>query len=217
MSAQIVFASISRAGTSDILVDAGGKGNVQDVTERLLRKISSHDHRQSYLYDDFIFHYSVTDGLVFLCLAEREYPRHVAFDFLEQLQGRFNTRYGKRARTARAGEYNRDFRLALENLLGEFNEGDKLSKVRKQVDELKGVMLENIDKVLQRGEKLEIMVEKSEMLEEQAKIFQKKSTEVKRHFCMQNARLIVIIAVIIIIIILVIVLALCGGDFGKCK
>jgi len=70
---------------------------------------------------------------------------------------------------------------------------------------------------LQRGEKLEIMVEKSEMLEEQAKIFQKKSTEVKRHFCMQNARLIVIIAVIIIIIILVIVLALCGGDFGKCK
>jgi len=215
---QVVYASVCRAGTSDILVDYGGKGNVSDISERLLRKISSHDHKQSYLYDDYIFHYCVSDGLVYLCLADREYARHVAFEFLNQLQSRFTVRYGKKARTARVGEYNRDFRTALESLVNEYNESDKLSKVRKQVDELKGIMFENIDKVLSRGEKLEILVDKSELLEEQAKIFQKKSTEVKRHFCIQNAKMVVLITFIFLVIFFIILIAACGGfSFNKCK
>jgi vesicle-associated membrane protein 7 len=209
---------VCRAGTSDILCDGGAEGNVEDVTERLMRKIGSHDHRQSYLYDDHIFHYQVSDGLVYLCLADREYPRHVAFDFLSQLQSRFNARYGKKARTARAREYNRDFRGSIDFLMQEFNENDKLTQVKRQVDDIKSVMMENIDRVLERGEKLEIMVEKSEKLEEHAKIFQKRGTDLKRHFCVQNAKWMVLLAIVVIVIVFIIVLVACGGfTFDKCK
>ncbi|KAI3800478.1 hypothetical protein L1987_28569 [Smallanthus sonchifolius] len=43
----------------------------------------------------------------------------------------------------------------------------KLSKVKTQVSEVKGVMMENIEKVLDRGEKIELLVDKTENLRSQ--------------------------------------------------
>ncbi|GMN38929.1 hypothetical protein TIFTF001_008154 [Ficus carica] len=40
----------------------------------------------------------------------------------------------------------------------------KLAKVKAQVSEVKGVMMENIEKVLDRGEKIELLVDKTENL-----------------------------------------------------
>ncbi|KAH7570512.1 hypothetical protein JRO89_XS05G0122700 [Xanthoceras sorbifolium] len=43
-------------------------------------------------------------------------------------------------------------------------EVSKLAKVKAQVSEVKGVMMENIEKVLDRGEKSELLVDKTENL-----------------------------------------------------
>ncbi|KAH7565957.1 hypothetical protein JRO89_XS08G0046900 [Xanthoceras sorbifolium] len=43
-------------------------------------------------------------------------------------------------------------------------EVSKLAKVKAQVSEVKGVMMENIEKVLDRGEKIELLVDKTENL-----------------------------------------------------
>ncbi|CAM8896173.1 unnamed protein product [Rhodiola kirilowii] len=40
----------------------------------------------------------------------------------------------------------------------------KLAKVKAQVSEVKGVMMENIEKVLERGEKIEVLVDKTDNL-----------------------------------------------------
>ncbi|KAL5823360.1 hypothetical protein ACOSQ4_021260 [Xanthoceras sorbifolium] len=40
-------------------------------------------------------------------------------------------------------------------------------KVKAQVSEVKGVMMENIEKVLDRGEKIELLVDKTENLRSQ--------------------------------------------------
>ncbi|AQL09784.1 Putative vesicle-associated membrane protein family protein [Zea mays] len=44
---------------------------------------------------------------------------------------------------------------------------DKLAKVKAQVTEVKGVMMQNIEKVLDRGEKIELLVDKTEDLRSQ--------------------------------------------------
>ncbi|KAH7567843.1 hypothetical protein JRO89_XS07G0163400 [Xanthoceras sorbifolium] len=46
-------------------------------------------------------------------------------------------------------------------------EVSKLAKVKAQVSEVKGVMMENIEKVLDRGEKSELLVDKTENLRSQ--------------------------------------------------
>ncbi|MBA0686319.1 hypothetical protein Goari_013928 [Gossypium aridum] len=50
-------------------------------------------------------------------------------------------------------------------------EVSKIAKVKAQVSEVKGVMMENIEKVLDRGEKIELLVDKSENLRSQVSKF----------------------------------------------
>ncbi|KAH6774902.1 vesicle-associated membrane protein 721 [Perilla frutescens var. hirtella] len=50
-------------------------------------------------------------------------------------------------------------------------EMSKIAKVKAQVSEVKGVMLENIEKVLDHGEQIEVLVDKTENLHQQAKDF----------------------------------------------
>ncbi|KAJ0700017.1 putative v-SNARE, coiled-coil domain-containing protein [Helianthus annuus] len=51
------------------------------------------------------------------------------------------------------------------------DEISKLSKVKAHVSEVKGVMMENIEKVLDRGEKIELLVDKTENLRSQVSEF----------------------------------------------
>ena len=64
----------------------------------------------------------------------------------------------------------------LETLLAEYAEPakvDKLMKLDKQLLETKDILVKTIDKVLQRGEKLDELVEKSSGLSAQSKQFYK--------------------------------------------
>ncbi len=53
---------------------------------------------------------------------------------------------------------------------------DALSRAKGEISEVKSVMVENIDKVLDRGEKIELLVDKTEGLAGDAFRFKKQST-----------------------------------------
>ena len=44
-------------------------------------------------------------------------------------------------------------------------------------------MLENLDKVVERGIKIEVLEQKTEVLEEKAVVFRKEAVRLKRHMC----------------------------------
>ena len=50
---------------------------------------------------------------------------------------------------------------------------DNISRVQAQIDTVKDVMIENIDRVLERGEKIELLVDKTDRLNQQAFKFEK--------------------------------------------
>jgi synaptobrevin family protein YKT6 len=51
----------------------------------------------------------------------------------------------------------------------------RILKVQKEIEDVKEVMVENIDKVLARGEKIDDLVERSQSLDTASKNFYKKS------------------------------------------
>lgn len=53
--------------------------------------------------------------------------------------------------------------------------GDKLFKIEKQLSEVKDIMSDNITLVLQRGETLESLIEKSQDISKQSKLFSKQA------------------------------------------
>ncbi|KAG5391210.1 hypothetical protein IGI04_032751 [Brassica rapa subsp. trilocularis] len=91
------------------------------------------------------------------------------------------------------------------------DEISKLAKVKAQVSEVKGVMMENIEKVLDRGEKIELLVDKTENLRSQAQDFRTTGTQMRRKMWLQNMKIKLIVLAIIVALILIIVLSVCHG------
>ena len=121
--------------------------------------------------------------------------------------------------TAIAFAMNGEFARVLQDRMDFFNdnpEADTLSKVKGQIEDVKGVMVDNIEKVLARGEKIELLVDKTEQLNQSAKRFQRASKSLKTAMWWKNVKMWGLIAVIVIIIIWLIASFICGFNFSKC-
>lgn len=87
-------------------------------------------------------------------------------------------------------------------------EVDKLSSLKKELSELEEQSLRNMDKVIERGEKIEILVKKSETLADQSYDLRDTSRKVKNKMWWKNKKVMIgIIAVVLIVIIVIIIIA----------
>jgi len=210
----IIYSIVSRA-TVVLAEYTSAKGNFDQVTRRILEKIpTTHDSKMSYVYDRHIFHYIVFDGLIFLCMADQDFGRRIPFSFLEDLKNRFKSTYGERGRLAAAYSMNEDFSRVMKNLMDYYSldpSADKISNVKEEIDEVKTVMQTNIERVLERGEKIELLVDKTENLQSNAFKFKKSSTQLKRAMWFKNVKLMAVLICLVVLIIYVIVAIACGG------
>lgn len=85
-----------------------------------------------------------------------------------------------------------------------------IETINQQVVELKDVAKDNIDKVLDRGEKLDQLQDRAEELEQNADRFKKTTKRVKEKKKWQDRKMYIIIGVVVTILILAIVLAALG-------
>ena len=76
--------------------------------------------------------------------------------------------------------------------------------------------LENIEKVLERGEKIELLVDKTDQMQQAAFKFEKSSKRLKNAMWWKNCRMKIILGLLIVGVILIIVAA-CGGFSGSKK
>ncbi|KAM4635336.1 vesicle-associated membrane protein 3 [Polymixia lowei] len=83
---------------------------------------------------------------------------------------------------------------------------NKLDQVQGQVNEVKVILKDNINKVLERGERLDDLIDKTDDLQATADSFQKTSTRVARKYWWKNVKMMIIIGVVVLIIIILIIL-----------
>ena len=148
----IIYALVAR-GTCVLAEFTMTSGNFTTVTRRILEKLPSEDSKMSYVYDSHIFHYAVSGGLVFLCMADSEFGRRVPFAFLDDVIRRWQETYGQRGQTALAYGMNEDFSRVLQRQMDFYSRadrgGDTARRVQGEIDEVRDVMVANIEKVLQ--------------------------------------------------------------------
>jgi hypothetical protein len=70
-------------------------------------------------------------------------------------------------------------------MTAKYNE-DKLLAVQAKVDEVKAVMQHNIEMALERGENIDLLYSKTEILKKQAEQFYNRSREVRCMMCRKN-------------------------------
>jgi synaptobrevin family protein YKT6 len=112
-----------------------------------------------------------TDGLCGCVTCDSEYPPRVAFTILTKLledYSQFNPGWTKESRNE-AGTW-----PALDQAIIRYQDptqADQIMKIQRNLDETREVLHQTIDQVLQRGEKLEDLVERSGELSAQSKLF----------------------------------------------
>uniref|UniRef100_A0A674GP01 AP-3 complex subunit delta-1 n=1 Tax=Taeniopygia guttata TaxID=59729 RepID=A0A674GP01_TAEGU len=152
--------------------------------------------------------------LTLCALCWQDFERSRAFTFLNEIKKRFQTTYGSRAQTALPYAMNSEFSSVLAAQLKYHSESkgpDQVAETQAQIDELKGIMVRNIDLVAQRGEKLELLIDKTENLVDSSVTFKTTSRNLARAMCMKNLKLTIVIIIVSIVILYIILSAVCGG------
>jgi synaptobrevin homolog YKT6 len=133
--------------------------------------------RQSVEHDNYVVHcYVRTDGLGGSVTTDKEYPARVAFVLLGQLLEDFCAEHGDAWKKASQPD-SLPFPKAQEYLQKYQNpaEADKITKIQKDLDETTQILHKTIDMVLERGVKLDNLVDKSNDLSAQSKLFYKQA------------------------------------------
>ncbi|XP_026098911.1 vesicle-associated membrane protein 8 [Carassius auratus] len=87
---------------------------------------------------------------------------------------------------------------------------DPVKALQSQVDGVKDIMTQNVDRILARGERLDDLMDKSEDLQAGAQNFKHTSQKVARAYWWKNVKLIVVIVVIVLIIVLIVIFLATG-------
>uniref|UniRef100_A0A8C5WFD2 Vesicle-associated membrane protein 7 n=1 Tax=Leptobrachium leishanense TaxID=445787 RepID=A0A8C5WFD2_9ANUR len=197
----ILFAVVAR-GTTILANHAWCGGNFLEVTQQILAKIPSENNKLTYSHGSYLFHYICQDRIIYLCITDDDFERSRAFNFLNEVKKRFQTTYGSRAQTALPYAMNSEFSSVLSAQLRHHSEHkavDRVAETQAQVDELKGIMVRNIDLVAQRGERLELLIDKTENLVDSSVTFKTTSRNLARAMCMKNLKLTIILAIVALV------------------
>lgn len=191
-------------------------GNFAGIAAQCLQKLPATNNKFTYSCDGHTFNYLVDNGFTYCVVAVESVGRQIPIAYLERIKEDFTNRYGGgKAAIAVANSLKKEFgpklKEQMQYCMDHPEEVSKLAKVKAQVSEVKGVMMENIEKVLDRGEKIELLVDKTENLRSQAQVFRQQGGQIKRKMWWQNMKIKLIVLAILIVLILIIVLSICGG------
>lgn len=136
--------------------------------------------RQSITHETHVVHcYVRSDGLAGAVITDSEYPSRVAFVLLTQLLDEFSTSQGGESGKWKSVTVPESIVFPpLEEYLVKYQDpasADKVTKIQRDLDETTQILHKTIDSVLERGVKLDNLVERSDDLSKQSKMFYKQA------------------------------------------
>ncbi|KAL9653088.1 hypothetical protein ABK040_006307 [Willaertia magna] len=147
----------------------------------------------------------------YLCIADPQVPLRICFALLERMKNDFNPVLADDF-SAITGAINHQVQYCCNP------SNDKIIVIQNQIQDAKNVMIQNIDKILNNMELMEILVEKTAELREDANTFLYKSKKVKNSMLKRNIIIISVIVIIVLMLLFAIIWFGCGfPSFYRCR
>ena len=110
-----------------------------------------------------------------------------------------------------AGDYNRQLKdLMIGYGTTQSGKEDAITNAQQEIDNVKGIMTENIERVLERGERIDLLVDKTDRLGVGAHDFRMRSRSLKRQMWWKNMKLMVMLGVVSVFLLYLLIGAGCG-------
>lgn len=216
----LLYAVVSRGTCVLAEHSCATAGNAADVAMNIISKTASVDSRLSYSQERHLFHLLCEDGLIFLCMADEVFGRRIPYVFLEDVQARFMAMHSRHATQALRYAFQEEFSPILAQQMEYFStddNADTVSRVRGEILDVKRGMVENIDKILDRGDTIELLVDKAGSLQGDAFKFKKHTRTLRKKFWWQNVYYLMAIVFLLSMLIYGAVVLGCGWAFEECR
>ena len=157
------------------------RSSVRDITRFVSREVVSRSQpgeRNSIIHEGYLCHaYVRGDSLACAVICDEEYPQRVAFSLIYSVVEQFTAKEFPWKAATQDTEF--EFPILQEHVkkYQDPSEADKLMKIQKDIDATRETVIRTIDQLLERGEKLEHLAQRSDDLSFQSKIFVEKSKE----------------------------------------
>eukprot|EP01094_Clydonella_sp_ATCC50884_P028817 TRINITY_DN8785_c0_g1_i1.p1 TRINITY_DN8785_c0_g1~~TRINITY_DN8785_c0_g1_i1.p1 ORF type:complete len:210 (+),score=83.19 TRINITY_DN8785_c0_g1_i1:232-861(+) len=177
-----------------VLADAEGvlckvinKPQLEPVIEALLQNLDFlENHKKAFeavekTYGHTIM-YTMHDGLCFLCAAEEDMRQRVCFSFLDSLMREwFANHLGKR----KSGTFEQFMQGEIE--FYSFNpDADRIRGLQDKISDITDIMQENLQGMMMRSEKNEVIQKKAERVQDRSEVFRLKTEQVKCQQCVYD-------------------------------
>ncbi|KAL0553325.1 hypothetical protein IC582_007217 [Cucumis melo] len=210
----IIYALVARG--SVILAEySATPTNASSISRQILDKIPGNDDSHvSYSQDRYIFHVKRTDGLTVLCMADDTAGRRIPFAFLEDIHQRFVRTYGRAVHSANAYGMNDEFSRVLSQQMEYYSNdpnADRINRLKGEMSQVRNVMIENIDKVLERGDRLELLVDKTTNMQGNTMRFRKQARRFRNTVWWKNVKLVVMLIILLLVIAYLVLAFVCHG------
>jgi len=163
------------------------RGTAQEVLFFVNREVVQRcrlGSRESILHQGHLCHALIrSDGISCSVISDEEYPQRVAFTLINKALDAF-AKAGVPEETWREIQKDTNIKIpVLNELLQKFQDpqtADPVENMKKDLEETKVVLIKSIDQLLARGEKLDVLVGKSDQLSFQSKVFLEKSEDLNK-------------------------------------
>ncbi|TYH65597.1 hypothetical protein ES332_D06G066500v1 [Gossypium tomentosum] len=143
---QVVLAEFSATQTNASVVARLILEKMKEVKNNCISSFSHHP---------YIFHVKGTDGLTVLCMAD---------DASRNIHKKFVKTFGRAVHSASAYAMNDEFSRVLCQQMDHFSRNpnvDRLNRLKGEMNQVQSVLIDNIEKALERGDRLALLVEKA--------------------------------------------------------
>lgn len=132
--------------------------------------------------NNMVFHYIIRNGVCYLCLCDKSFPKKIVFSYLDDLNSEFFVQYGARidsiTRPYAFIEFDSYIQKAKRSYSDQRNSRNvHLEKVSTELQGVQKIMLGNIDDVLKRGKALDELARNSSTLDQYAGKYRKEAKQ----------------------------------------
>ncbi|CAH0477463.1 unnamed protein product [Peronospora belbahrii] len=193
----------------------GGDKGMNEFAQKLLKKLNLAENAvESMDFEGKTYSYRVDNEIAYICVTNAAFGKSSAALFLKHINQLFDNQFGIRGKATKLKlDMNPDFAPTLKNQMETFssNKGaEKLQALKNDLDKVKSNVQENINKVLERGDKIELLVDKTDQLNSQSAAFAKSSTNLRRHLWWENVKINIAIGAIVVLVCVLIFLFIRG-------
>jgi len=208
-------------GSTVLAEHQAGKRDFSQATQTILSKIPPNDSKLSYAWEQYLFHYISEGGFTYLVMADDSVERRMPFAFLADLQRKFiSAPSSSSSDDIPAYGLQGSFGPTIAALVHTYNTAppvDELTRAQTELNHVKDIMVHNVEQILSRGERIELLVDKTDVMAGQATAFRRGARTVRRQMWWKNSKMIALCVIVALLFLYILAAEFCGLGLNHCS